>query len=612
MRNPLRLVLGAAATALLVATPHAQTATAVQSRTRIHVETLASDKFEGRLTGSPGEKLAADYIIGELKRMGAKPLPGMTDFRMPFTFTAGSKDGGTTLTLTRTGASPQIFSGAATVQALSFSDSAETSGSIVFAGYGLVVPETQNFGYDSYAGLDVKDKIVIVLRYFPEDADQNTRAILARYADLRYKAQAARQRGAKGMLVITGPRSPNAGAVVPMSFDTAIAGSGLVAASLSGDAFAPIMAASGKSLEAVQKEFDSGNPHVAGFAIPGITVALKATVIRQQQTGNNVVAYLPATEVRLKPDATLDKPWVAVGAHYDHLGRGTTGGSLAGTDEANQIHHGADDNASGSATVLAIGEAFSTQPRKRNLLLAFWSGEELGLLGSNAFVSKPPFALDTLAAYLNFDMVGRVADNKLTVQATGTSAMWPKLLEQANIVAGFDLVLQEDPYQPTDVGSFNTASVACLTFFTGAHQEYHKPGDTADKINYEDLVRVGELASGVVRRLMDSAEAPQFTKVEQKTDTGGRAGLRLFTGTIPDYASEVKGLLLGGVIGGGPAELAGLAKGDVIVEIAGQSITNIYDYTYALELLKIGQPAKVVYMRGGERKETTLTPAARK
>ena len=606
MKNTIRiaLVLALAATAL----PEAQTSTAVQSRTRTHVETLASPKFEGRLTGSPGEKLAADYIISELKRMGAQPLPGLTDFRVPFTFTAGSKDGGTTLTITKDGGTPQAVTGAANVQALSFSDSAEASGRVVFAGYGLVVPEAQNFGYDSYVGLEVKDKIVVVLRYFPEDADQKTRAILARYADLRYKAQAARQRGAKGMIVITGPRSPNAGAIVPMSFDTAIAGSGIAAASVSGEAFAPIMAAAGKSLDAVQKEFDSGNPHVSGFAIPGITVTLKANVIRQQQTGNNVVAYLPATA----PVTGVVKPWVAVGAHYDHLGRGGAGNSLAGKDEANQIHHGADDNASGTATVLAIGEAFSQQPRKRHLLLAFWSGEELGLLGSNAFVTKPPFALDTMAAYLNFDMVGRVADNKLTVQATGTSAMWPKLLESANVAAGFDLVLQPDPYQPTDVGSFNSASVACLTFFTGAHQEYHKPSDTADKINYEDLDRVGEFATAIVKRLMDSSDAPQFTKVEQKTDTGGRAGLRLFTGTIPDYASDVKGLLLGGVIGGGPAEQAGLAKGDVIIEIAGQSITNIYDYTYALELLKIGQPSKVVYMRAGEKRETTLTPAARK
>jgi Zn-dependent M28 family amino/carboxypeptidase len=604
--NTKKLTLAIAATCLLVSAP-SSSQTATSPRTKTHVQTLASDKFEGRLTGSPGEKLAADYLISELKRIGAKPLPGMTEFRMPFTFTAGSKDGGSKLTVVR-GTTVTNFDGPGNILATSFSDNGAASGEVVFAGYGIVVPNSQDFGYDSYQGLDVKDKIVMVLRYFPEDADQKTRAILARYADLRYKAQAARQRGAKGMIVVTGPRSPNAGEVVPMSFDTAIAGSGIVAASIAGRAAAPIFAAAGKELEAVQKELDSGNPHVAGFAIPNATVTLTTNVIRERQTGHNVVAYLPATT----PTAGVVKPWVAVGAHYDHLGRGGAGNSLADKADMNQIHHGADDNASGTATVLNIADALAQQPRKRNLLIGFWSGEELGLLGSNAFVNKPPVPLDQVAAYLNFDMVGRVADNKLTVQATGTSAMWPKLLEQANVAAGFDLTLQEDPYQPTDVGSFNTAGVACLTFFTGAHQEYHKPSDTADKINYEDLDRVGAFASAIVKRLIDAADAPQFTKVEQKTESGGRAGLRLFTGTIPDYATDVKGLLLGGVIGGGPAEQAGLAKGDVIIEIAGQSITNIYDYTYALELLKIGQPAKVIYMRGKERRETALTPAARK
>lgn len=603
--NPLIGVL--AASCLIAAAPtYAQTATG--SKTRVHVETLASPKFEGRLTGSPGEKLAADYLVAELKKMGARPLPGLTDFRMPFTFTAGSKDGGSKLTVRRDGQDGVNFSGSATIQALSFSDNGEVTGPVVFAGYGLVVPEAQNFGYDSYAGLDVKDKIVVVLRYFPEDADQKTRGILARYADLRYKAQAARQRGARGMLVVTGPRSPNAGAVVPMSFDTAIAGSGIVAASISGDAAAPIFAAAGKALDAVQKDLDTGNPHVAGFAIPQATVTLTTNVVRQQQTGHNVVGYLPATA----PPIGVAKPWIAVGAHYDHLGRGGAGNSLADKQDLNQIHHGADDNASGTSAVLAIGEALSRQPRRRHLVLAFWSGEELGLLGSNAFVTKPPVPNDQLAAYLNFDMVGRVTDNRLTVQATGTSATWPKVLEQANVAAGFDLSLQEDPYQPTDVTSFNSVNVPSLAFFTGAHAEYHKPSDTADKINYDDLDRIVELATAIVTRLMAAPDAPQFTKVEQKMDTGGRAGLRLFTGTIPDYASDVKGLLLGGVIGGGPAEQAGLAKGDVIIEIAGQSIANIYDYTYALELLKIGQPAKVVYMRGSEKRETTLTPAARK
>jgi C-terminal processing protease CtpA/Prc len=210
-------------------------------------------------------------------------------------------------------------------------------------------------------------------------------------------------------------------------------------------------------------------------------------------------------------------------------------------------------------------------------------------------------------------MVGRMQDNKLTVQATGTSPAWGKIIEQANIAAGFDLMMQSDPYQPTDVSTFNSASVPCLTFFTGTHVDYHKPSDTADKIDYEDLDRVADFAAAIVRRLEDAAEPPQFTKVEQQTQPGGgRAGARVFTGTIPDYSPDVQGLLLSGVIGGGPAEQAGLQKGDVIVEIAGQTIANIYDYTYALDVLKIGQPAKVVYIRAGERKETLLTPAARK
>jgi hypothetical protein len=252
------------------------------------------------------------------------------------------------------------------------------------------------------------------------------------------------------------------------------------------------------------------------------------------------------------------------------------------------------------------------QPRHRNVVLDFWSGEELGMLGSTAFATKPPIALDQLAAYLNFDMVGRLQENKLTVQATGTSPVWAKIIEQANVIAGFDLLLQQDPYQPTDVATFNEASVPSLNFFTGTHADYHRPSDTADKINYEDLDRVVDFAVAITRRLEDLDQAPSFSKVQQTQLGGGRANVRVFTGTIPDYSTEAKGLLLGGVMDGGPAAQAGLQKGDVIVEIAGQSITNIYDYTYALEVLKIGQPAKVVYVRQGERKETTLTPGARK
>ena len=310
LRRPLsaqRIFLSAvlAVTSLLVS---AQT-----SKTRTYVETLASPRFEGRLAGSDGEKLASEYIIGELKKIGAKPLPGKADFREPFEFTAGTKDGGSTITLVHTppkNESGANAAGSGSVRALSFSDNGDVDGALVFAGYGIVVPDNQGFSYDSYATLDVKDKIVVVLRYFPEDAEPKTKGILARYADLRYKAMAARQHGAKAMIVVTGPNSPNAGELAPMTFDTAIAGSGIVAVSVTGPVANQIFSAvPDKPLAAAQKALDDANPHATGFALPNVTARVHASVEREKRTGHNVVAYLPATT----PMTTAAKPWVAIG-----------------------------------------------------------------------------------------------------------------------------------------------------------------------------------------------------------------------------------------------------------------------------------------------------------
>ncbi|MGZ5143356.1 MAG: M28 family peptidase, partial [Burkholderiales bacterium] len=173
-----------------------------------------------------------------------------------------------------------------------------------------------------------------------------------------------------------------------------------------------------------------------------------------------------------------------------------------------------------------------------HVLLCFWSGEELGLVGSSAFTAAPAVPLDGIAAYLNFDMVGRMQDNRLIVQAVGTSPGWPAMLEQANVAAGFDLAVQDDPYQPTDVSAFNQAGVPSLNFFTGVHADYHRPTDTADKINYADLGRIVELASSITQRVAQMNRPLAFAKVEpQVTNRAARAGLRVFTGTIPDYTS---------------------------------------------------------------------------
>lgn len=580
-----------------------------------HVRYLASDSLEGRLTGSPGEELAADYLISQLRSIGAVPLPGRDSFLHSFDYTSGSKDGGTTIEI---GGGARI-EGTDRIQALSLSESGVVEGEVVFAGYGLKVPDSADFGYDSFATLDVQDKIVVVLRYVPEGTEGDVRSTLARYSGLRYKALLARERGAKAMILVTGPNSANAGEVMPMTFDTAISGSGILAVSVNGDVAAQLFEGAEQSLADAQTALDTGNPHVAGFDL-GKSVRLDVKVERETRQGTNVLGMLPAPPADAAQSA--ERPFVMVGAHFDHLGRGGGGNSLADADERNAIHYGADDNASGTAAVLDIARRMATPARaaerKRSLILAFWSGEELGLLGATAFTKQAAagelaFPLEDLAAYVNFDMVGRSRDNKLSAQAVGSSDLWPQLLEQSNVPVGFDLSLQDDPYLPTDSAAFHRHEIPTLNFFTGSHADYHKPGDTADKINYDDLDRVAQLGSLVVRKLVERDQAPDFQQVQQtRQDMGSRDTVRAFTGTIPDYSTEVEGLLLGGVMAGGPAEEAGLRAGDVIVQFGATEIKNIYDYTYALDGVKVDVPLQVVYLRDGERHETTMTPRARK
>ena len=623
--------------------------------TRAIVERLADDELEGRLTGSDGIRKAADYIIDQLEALGAEPLPGLDGFRQAFSYTAGVTDAGTTLRIegldgariagsdgkertVRTASSsgeilrPDFFPppppdpppppgasgtgagrdappppdpGEPSIRALSFSATGAAEGSFVFAGYGLSVPDTDDFGYDSYATLDVTDKIVVVFRYFPEDTEGELRATLARYAGLRFKALAARERGAAGLIVITGPRSPNAGALVPLTFDTAVSSSGIVAATVDGELGAAIIESAGESIEAVQASLDSGNPHVTGFDLP-LEGSIEAQLERQEATGHNVIGYLPPTG-----ESEPAKPFVMLGAHYDHLGRGRAGDSLARGEEAGEIHNGADDNASGVAAVLSAGARLANTERDRGVILALWSGEELGLLGSTDFVEQAPVPMDAVAAYLNFDMVGRLRDNTLNLQAVGSSSIWTDLAAELNEPIGLDLTFVADPYLPTDVRSFNASDVPSLNFFTGSHEDYHRPTDDSHTINYEGLDRIVELGTAVAANLATRPDAPDFIRVEQVAQRGGGATMRIFTGTIPDYTQEVEGLSLSGVVGGGPAAEAGLQGGDIIVGLAGQSVTNVYDYMYALDLLKVGEPAEVVFIRDGERMTSELIPRVR-
>ncbi len=582
---------------------------------REEVGFLASDRLEGRMSGSKGTKLASEYIAAYLERIGVKPLGDKGTYFQEFPFTSGMKviAEKCALEITKGGGEKTTFDAEKDFRPLAFSETGEAEGDVVFAGYGLVVPGDVEHGYDSYAGLDVKDKVVLVLQYVPEDVSVERRQELNHYSGLRYKAMMARERGARGLLVTNGPNSPGAGGLVPLGYDQSSASSKIVVTAVSGRVADLLFSASGKTLKDVQSGLDSENPHFEGsFPLSGVRVRVAATVEREKKQDRNVVGVLPP------PEGTVDAEYVIVGAHYDHIGHGEIG-SLADKNEQGQIHNGADDNASGTSLVMelagTLADEWKSNPNsfRRGVVFGFWSGEELGVIGSSFFVENPPMPLEKVSAYVNFDMVGRLRDNKLTIQAVGSSKMWPEIIEKRNVSAGFNLTVQDDPYLPTDVTAFYPKGIPVLTFFTGVHEDYNKPSDDPGTLNYEEMVRIAALAKSLIEDVVNRPERLDYVKVEKsKSQTDMRGALTAYLGTIPDYASEdVEGVKLTGVRAGGPADKAGVRGGDVIVELAGQKVTNIYDYTYALGGLKIGRKVTMVLLRNGERVSLEVVPEAR-
>jgi hypothetical protein len=247
------------------------------------------------------------------------------------------------------------------------------------------------------------------------------------------------------------------------------------------------------------------------------------------------------------------------------------------------------------------------------VVFAAWSGEELGIIGSSYFVGHPTVPIERVAAYLNFDMVGRMKDNTLILQGAGSSPAWKGMIEKRNVVAGFNVKLQEDPYLPTDVTAFYPRRVPVLAVFTGSHEDYHRPTDDADKIDYDDMERIARFAFDLVMDLEAADARPEYAEVKRsKEQSGSRAAMRVYLGTIPDYSEgDLEGVKLSGVRSGGPADKAGMQGGDIVVECAGKEIKNIYDYTYAMDALKIGTPVPIVVLRDGKRVTLTVTPEAR-
>ena len=582
---------------------------------RRHVEILASEEMEGRLTGTPGERMATAYVASAFEALGLEPAGDEGGYFQGFDFTSAVSLGpDNRLSIEGIGQAP-VLDGDWRPLGLSAAGSSGPA-EVVFAGYGIVAPAGEgSAAYDSYGDLDVAGKWVLMLRYLPEDIAPERRQHLHRYAELGYKAAVARSGGALGIIAASGPNAVVKDQLVPLSFEAAAAGATLAAISVSDDLADAMLAPAGKRLGPLQDALDGGEA-VAGFALPDIKVAAEIDLMPETARGRNVLARLMAG------DAPSDELLV-VGAHVDHLGRGVEGKSLALAEEQGKIHYGADDNASGVAALLEVAEyltdlkARGKLPLERDVLFAAWSGEELGILGSTHFTRSFGGDADRetlhpeIAAYLNMDMVGRL-DKQLSLQGVGSSSVWPREIEKRNVPVGLSIATSDSAFMATDATAFYLKGVPVLNAFTGAHGDYSTPRDTADKLNYAGMQKTARLIALITRSLATAEQAPDYIRQEPTARSPSRRTSRVYLGTIPDYTqTDVEGARISGVAKGGPAEAAGLKDGDVVVEMAGQTIGNIYDYSHALDSLKVDTPVEVVVLRDGRRVTLTLTPATR-
>lgn len=558
--------------------------------------TLSAPDQEGRGAGTAGLDRAADRLAAWMREAGLAPGGDDGTYFQPLRITTG----------VRVAEPCAVAAGSLRVtpgghfQPIGFSTNGTLEAPVVFAGYGITAP---GFEYDDYAGIDVKDRVVLVLTQEPGEMDTTSRFngdINTPHAELRTKAINAREHGALGMIVVDGPLHHRGEPLpVPKAGSTGYMTSGLLAVRVSERVANALLAADGTDLEALQRAIDAkGEPQSLALKTPA---TLTVTLERTRADIRNVVGWIPGR------DTTKT---IVIGAHYDHLGYG--GESSLAPDSA-AVHHGADDNASGTTALMALAARYGALAKQgtrplHNLVFCAFTGEESGLLGSAHYVDRPTRPLESVVAMINMDMVGRLREDRLMVMGAGTGEEFRELLTAINASFGFDLQLTDDGFGPSDHSSFYKRKVPVLAMFTGVHEDYHRPSDTWDKINVEGIEKV----AGYVAAIVDSLDRrPPVTYAEAEAAPmgaiGGGAGYGAYLGTIPDYVKTEGGVLLSGVRKGGPADLAGLRSGDTVVKFDGVAIDNIYDYTYALRSRKPGQDVRITVLRDGQEADFVVT-----
>jgi aminopeptidase YwaD len=549
---------------------------------------LASDSLKGRKPGMPESVVAARYIRDLFKDAGLTMMcqDGLQDFIVVADIKPGENN------------KLELPDYSAILNKdyvpLSFSSNVTLEAPVVFAGYGFDL-DLDSLKWNDYSGLDVKNKWVIIFRGDPEPEKSNS--AFFPFEQERTKVLTAKDKGASGVLMVTPSDIEKTDVLMHIQYDKTPADAGIPVINITRSLADKLVSSLNYSIADLETSIKS-NHKPESLLLP-IKVTATTDLIQQKVVTQNVVGLIKGN------DPVLTNEYIIIGAHFDHLGMGGENSGSRVPDE-NAVHNGADDNASGTAGVIELARKLQANSLllKRSIIVVSFSGEEMGLLGSKAFVKDPPVSLKTVKAMINLDMIGRLnPDTKaISVGGTGTSSESDTIIGTLSQNRPFLVKKSPDGYGPSDHASFYSENIPVFYFTTGAHEDYHTPADDADKIDYNGEVSVLNMVYDLAVLLSDQSEALVFKEAGAKQGTRYGRNMKVTLGIVPDMvSSDNKGLRVDGTRKGGPAEKAGIHKGDVIVALEGQPVTNIYDYMARLGKLKPGQVATVEIMRDGKK-----------
>lgn len=619
---------------------------------------LADDKLEGRGVGTEGLNLAADFVKEQFKQAGLDVTASDGDAFQKFTMVTGAKLLENN-SLKFSGPDDKVIELKLEedFNVCSFGGSGKFSGEIVFGGYAI---NAKDAAYKDFEDVDVKGKIVIVMRRTPQQANHKSPFAsghgVSRHASIQAKVSVCSSASATAILFVNDPHSVDSNA--EKALDSANNAVVKIARELAkqeptDEAFADTRQKMKAALKRVNNAH--GDAHTGGYdtlmkfgyaghgkdgAIPVVHIsqakcdellkaALKKTLAdleaeidtdlkpRSQVlegwkvTGETGVERI-RTEVKnvigvLEGEGPLADETIVVGAHYDHVGMGGDGSLAPGVVD---VHNGADDNGSGTVALIEIARQLAArkEPLPRRVVFIAFTAEEKGLIGSAKYVEKPLFPLDKTIAMFNMDMVGRLRENKLTVFGIGTSPMFKDDVTRLGEAAEFKLSLKPEGFGPSDQSSFYAKKIPVLHFFTNTHSDYHRPGDDWEKINFKGIQRVSELFRDVVVHTAETQKRPEYLEVAGKADVR-RQGSRPYFGSIPDFSSEGVGYAISGVSPKSPAAKAGLKGGDRIIQFGDSKVSNLSDFDLALRNFSAGDEVDVTVARDGEKVKLKVTLA---